>query len=308
MALADTGRPEEALRQLAVADELFARRPGQLTEICLAGARAYVLASIDRDEEAAQAARDCVGRAREGGVPAYAGFGLLVTAAVRRRAGDLDGARATLAEVDELIGRGCGVFAPETALEQARLFRAMGEPDRAEETAHAALVAAVEGGFRRIVLLALEELAHLGGAAGAVNEAARVLGACRAARRVTGLVPTGEERRWIDDTTATLVSRLDDEGARSALAEGERLSLDDAVAYARRARGERGRPSAGWGSLTPTERQVVDLIVEGLSNPQIAERLLMSRGTVKVHLAHVFTKLGLSSRAELAATAARRTT
>jgi DNA-binding CsgD family transcriptional regulator len=90
------------------------------------------------------------------------------------------------------------------------------------------------------------------------------------------------------------------------LAEGEQLTLDGAIAYARRARGERGRPAAGWGSLTPTERQVVDLVVEGLSNPLIAERLLMSRGTVKAHLAHVFTKLGVSTRAELAAMAVRR--
>jgi len=79
------------------------------------------------------------------------------------------------------------------------------------------------------------------------------------------------------------------------------------VAYARRARGERGRPAAGWGSLTPTERQVVDLVIDGHTNPQIAERLFMSLGTVKAHLAHIFAKLGVSTRAELAALAARRT-
>ena len=71
------------------------------------------------------------------------------------------------------------------------------------------------------------------------------------------------------------------------------------------ARGERGRPTAGWGSLTPTERQLVDLVVAGLSNPQIGERLLMSRSTVKSHLAHIFTKLSVANRAELAAAAAR---
>ena len=79
------------------------------------------------------------------------------------------------------------------------------------------------------------------------------------------------------------------------------------MAYARRARGERGRPAAGWGSLTPTERQVVDLVIDGHTNPQIAERLFMSPGTVKAHLAHIFAKLGVSTRAELAALAARRT-
>jgi DNA-binding CsgD family transcriptional regulator len=117
-------------------------------------------------------------------------------------------------------------------------------------------------------------------------------------------VPTGEERGWIDETTAAVVARLG-EGAAGTAGEGEQLSLDEAVAYARRARGERGRPAAGWGSLTPTELQVVDLVVAGLSNPQIAEQLFMSRGTVKAHLGHVYAKLAVSTRAELAAVAAR---
>jgi DNA-binding NarL/FixJ family response regulator len=51
---------------------------------------------------------------------------------------------------------------------------------------------------------------------------------------------------------------------------------------------------------------VVDLLTEGLTNPQIGERLFVSRRTVQTHLAHVFTKLGLSSRTQLAAEAARR--
>ena len=78
------------------------------------------------------------------------------------------------------------------------------------------------------------------------------------------------------------------------------MSLDEAVAYARRMRGTRGRPSSGWASLTPTEEQVVALAVDGLSNPEIGERLFMSRGTVKTHLAHVYAKLGVSNRTELA--------
>lgn len=82
------------------------------------------------------------------------------------------------------------------------------------------------------------------------------------------------------------------------------LTPDEAVAYVRRTRGARGRPSTGWPSLTPTERQVVALAVEGLSNPEIATRLYMSRGTVKTHLAHVYTKLNIANRTELATLAA----
>ena len=306
-ALADRGRAEQALREIDVAVELFARRPGQLTEVCMAAARAYVLSSVEDDTGADLAARHCLVRSREGGFP-FAGYGVLVTAAVLRRAGDFSAAQSALAEADEIIERGHRLFAVDTALERARLWRAIGEPDRAEDSAHAALAAAFETGFRRTVVVALEELTHLSAAAGSINDATRLLMACQAARRVIGLVPTAEERRWIDETTAAVVAHLGDpEDAAAAFAEGEQLSLEGAVAYVRRARGERGRPAAGWGSLTPTERQVVDLVVDGHSNPQIAERLFMSLGTVKAHLAHVFAKVGVSSRAELAAMATRRT-
>jgi DNA-binding NarL/FixJ family response regulator len=57
----------------------------------------------------------------------------------------------------------------------------------------------------------------------------------------------------------------------------------------------------GWESLTPTERTVGDLVAEGLSNPQIAERLYISRRTVQTHVSHIFTKLDIASRAQLAA-------
>jgi DNA-binding CsgD family transcriptional regulator len=67
------------------------------------------------------------------------------------------------------------------------------------------------------------------------------------------------------------------------------------------------RSVAGSGpSLTPTELDVVRLVAKGLTNPEIATRLQCSRNTVKAHLAHVFAKLSLSTRAELAAEATRR--
>ncbi|MGH3902348.1 MAG: response regulator transcription factor [Pseudonocardiaceae bacterium] len=84
------------------------------------------------------------------------------------------------------------------------------------------------------------------------------------------------------------------------------LPVDQAVAYVSRARGERKRPSAGWASLTPTEFEVVKLVATGLTNAQIGQRMFISRGTVKTHVAHAFTKLRVASRAELAAEATRR--
>jgi DNA-binding CsgD family transcriptional regulator len=71
-------------------------------------------------------------------------------------------------------------------------------------------------------------------------------------------------------------------------------------------RGPRQRPKSGWASLTATELKVARLVAEGLSNPEIAERMFISRGTVHTHVSHILAKLGLRSRVGLAAEASRR--
>ena len=66
------------------------------------------------------------------------------------------------------------------------------------------------------------------------------------------------------------------------------------------------RPAFGWEALTPTELTVSGLVAEGRSNPEIGERLCISRRTVETHVAHVFRKLAIASRAELAAEVVRQ--
>lgn len=78
-----------------------------------------------------------------------------------------------------------------------------------------------------------------------------------------------------------------------------------AMGVRRRAGGPVARQRTGWESLSPTERKVVSLVAEGLSNREVGERLFISRRTVETHLSHVFAKLGLSSRAAVASAAAR---
>ena len=128
-----------------------------------------------------------------------------------------------------------------------------------------------------------------------------------------------------------LRARCYEDAADVLLAEGKRddavAALDDAIAiYAelgadgdlnrinetlraagiRRRRTHARRPTTGWESLTPMERQVADLVAEGLTNPAIGERLYVSRRTVETHLSHIFTKCGLNSRAQVAAEIARQ--
>ncbi len=102
------------------------------------------------------------------------------------------------------------------------------------------------------------------------------------------------------DQAITIFERLD---AARDLARAEAILRGMGVRRGRRV--THSRAHSGWQSLTPSERAVVDLVAEGLSNPQIGQRLYVSRRTVQTHLGHVFAKLHISSRAQLAAEVAR---
>ncbi|MDZ4825215.1 MAG: LuxR C-terminal-related transcriptional regulator [Actinomycetota bacterium] len=73
-----------------------------------------------------------------------------------------------------------------------------------------------------------------------------------------------------------------------------------ALGVSRRRRGP-AAATHGWDALSPTERRVVDLVAQGLGNPRIASALYISRRTVETHVSHIFRKLAVTSRAQLAA-------
>ena len=190
--------------------------------------------------------------------------------------------------------------------ELAHLARLDGELETADDLAHRALVTCADAGLLPDVAQTLVAVAAVGAAAESWVEAARLFGAADAlCGRLGFVLPTWDEPVR-DAGLAAVNSALDPEAFEAAWAEGQALSVEEALAYAHRGRGERRRPSSGWASLTPTERQVVDLLTEGLRNIEIAERLLVRPSTVKTHLGHIFAKLGVSTRAELAVLAARR--
>ncbi|MGZ4320729.1 MAG: AAA family ATPase [Solirubrobacteraceae bacterium] len=94
--------------------------------------------------------------------------------------------------------------------------------------------------------------------------------------------------------------------ARDALAAAEEaFDRVGSPGWAELARAERervgGRRPGNSGALTPTEQRVVELAGNGLANKQIASTLFVTVHTVEVHLAHAYAKLGVRSRAQLAA-------
>jgi DNA-binding NarL/FixJ family response regulator len=150
-----------------------------------------------------------------------------------------------------------------------------------------------------------ECLADLARRVGNHPEAARLLGAAQAMREGMGAVRFKIYDSDYETSVAALRNAMGEKDFESAWAEGAALSTEEAIAYAQRGHGERKQPTRGWASLTPTERDVVQLVSEGLANKDIATRLFVSPRTVQTHLTHVYTKLGLTSRVQLVQEAAR---
>jgi DNA-binding CsgD family transcriptional regulator len=191
-------------------------------------------------------------------------------------------------------------------LAHARVLRRLDEFERAEDEAHRSLTVARMGDHRPAVAEALELIAGLAAQQESPVEAARVFGAADALRARLGFPrPPVEQPAYAADWDL-VTTALDPDALETASSEGRAMTIDAAVAYASRGRGERKRPASGWASLTPTEREVVGLVAEGLRNADIADRLYVSSSTVKTHLSHVFSKLGVTTRAELAALVTRR--
>jgi predicted ATPase/class 3 adenylate cyclase/DNA-binding CsgD family transcriptional regulator len=218
--------------------------------------------------------------------------------------GDLVAARRV---ADDAVSTTTGMFLSEALTARARVAIAQGEPDQAERNAHDALARAAEVEAYLFIPDILECLGTLAGEASSHREAARLFGAAHAIRQRMGAVRFKIYDADYQASAVALRDAMGEEDFDAAWAEGAALSTEEAIAYAQRGRGERKRPTSGWASLTPTERDVVRLISEGLGNKDIATRLFVSPRTVQTHLTHVYSKLGLTSRVQLAQEAARRT-
>ncbi|GAA1422792.1 LuxR family transcriptional regulator [Catellatospora coxensis] len=119
--------------------------------------------------------------------------------------------------------------------------------------------------------------------------------------------------RALEEAAVLLAARGDLDDARAVFADALNAWLDLGAAWDARRVEARLRPSGvrrgprtvrrrathGWEALTPSERHVARLVAKGLSNPDIAAELFVSRNTVQTHVSRVLSKLQMRSRIEL---------
>ena len=232
---------------------------------------------------------------------------LLALGALERLSGNLEagGARGREAlETAHSVGSDVLIARAEQLLGLVALDS--GDLAGAERLVHDALGRLAAGRLTLFIPGCLDTLAAVAAARDSFEEAARLLGAATGARARVGVVRFPAESDFWSRVEREAHDRLGGRAFETAFTAGAELTIDDAIAFARRARGERKRPLRGWESLTPTEREVIRHVADGLTNPQIGERMFIARGTVKVHLSHIFAKLGITTRSQLAAEATRR--
>ena len=273
---------------------------GPLAEARLAAARGDTAAAIG-----------ALRRAPDGGrrvamvmfVPA-ALAGLACLAAI---AGDESTAAPAVAEARaELGGRRQAITAAALRYAEGVMAWHRGELADAEHLVREATVQWHRGSNRMDACDGIELLGVLAAARERFTDVARLLAAADAARRPLQYLAPGFTANRDPAARAASQARhvLGHDRFTQAWEQGQGLTLDDAVAYAARKGGGRKRPATGWASLTPAELEVVRLVGEGLRNDAIARRLFIAPGTVKVHLSHIFAKLSIATRTELAAQAA----
>lgn len=299
MAYQGDERGYQATEQAAVkfADELGGFYPGVCQGVIAVASLSA--ADIESAANAGMAAREGLSMAP----PQIAANWFYPIAEVALARGDLVEARHW---ADEAVSKTGGWILSLGLMTRARIALAECNPVSAERDLHEALRCAAEVEGYLVVPDLLECLARVVGGDGNHREAVRL---CGAADRIRG--GTGAVRFKVYDAdyvaaVSALRDAVGDNDFDAAWADGAAMSTTESIAYAQRGRGERKRPSSGWASLTPTELDVVRLVGEGLGNKDIAVRMFVSHRTVQTHLTHVYTKLGLASRLQLAREASRR--
>jgi DNA-binding CsgD family transcriptional regulator len=263
--------------------------------------RAFAHYRFDRDDTATQA-EHAVDLARATYNQWDVAAGLWLLGLTHLRSGDTDVAHQILTESSEASRDPSYPFSRLRAeLGLAVIDLRHDRFQQALQRVHESIGIASALGDRLGLAAALDHLALLESVRGAHDRAGRVLGAVDALHATTSVARLPFEAALRAETVDRLEQAIGAPAAAEVITAGRSLTLEEAERLARRSRGARKRPPTGWDSLTPAEHDVVGLAVSGLTTPEIAARLFVSTNTVKTHLSQVYAKLGISSRAQLAA-------
>jgi non-specific serine/threonine protein kinase len=170
-----------------------------------------------------------------------------------------------------------------------------------------ALILAGEIGNRRRMAFTLSAVAGLAAAQGQAERAIRLDAAATAAEAAMGAVLAPPMRAFYDAELEPARQALGERGVAAARAAGAAMTVeqavDEALAWlaAPADKGPMADVRTGLHGLTARECEVVVLVARGFSNPQIAEALVVGRRTAENHVAHICKKLGLTTRAQVAA-------
>jgi DNA-binding NarL/FixJ family response regulator len=222
--------------------------------------------------------------------------------------GDLDLAAEKVERRLESVGE--GVAAAETWLLLARVAHARSDAGAAAKATAAAAAAALAAGRDDIAALVSVLDARIARLRGERGDTAALQSAIERFSELGLVLDEASARMELARALSPERPKTAIEQARAALAMFERLGAArhaDETARLLRDLGAPGRQAPRSGSpLTRREQQVLDLLGKGFSNPQIAERLVISPRTAEHHVRNVLSKLDLRNRAEAAAYAVRQ--
>ena len=255
---------------------------------------------------------------------------------VALRQGDDTGARAYCEEA-LAVARATGdeLFIAEALAQLGTVALHVGDSGQATALYQQSLTLIWTRGYRECIAEDLAGLAATASLLGQPERAARLFGAVEALREVSGIRLSPLPRADYDRAVEGIRAHLDEATFAQAWEKGRAMPLEQAIAEALatqdepptgtkfpqvneeetssvvppgtplsqspRALSPRRALKQHFGGLTSREREVACLVAQGKSNRAIADELVVGVSTVEAHIKHIFTKLGFSSRAQIAA-------